>query len=529
MAARRILSNRRWRRGLAVAALATGLAFGGAAQADTTLIISIAADPTGFDPEAVANNTSGFIMAAVHDSLIRYKSGTVDIEPGLAQSWDVAPDGLTYTFRLRRGVTFHDGTPFNAKTFIQTIDRQLKKDDPAYIGNTGPVEGYEDTTFGSVASYSAIDEYTVQFKMKEASADFLYSLAMVWNGVVSYPAAVKWGKDFRNHPVGTGPYVFREWKSRDQIVLDANPNYWRGKPKIDHIVFKVYPEPQAALLALQRGETNIMGDVAAQVIPALRADKSLTVITQPGLTVNGMAMPNDVAPFTDRRVRQALNYAVDKEAINKALYGGLAVVLNSPIPVAQWGHDPSLRGYAYDPAKAQQLLKAAGVTLPLKVELLTYNTPRGYNPAGAELAVALQGYLKKVGIEVEIRKTDMGAFLGQVRSGKYTGLFVTGWSGDNGDPDNFVGELWGSYKMPVGDTSHYKNPQVDAMMLAAKKEVDHNKRVQMYHRIQAMILEDAPWIFVNSTLQVRAHRKNVKGFQLNPTQMFFDMDQVSLQ
>jgi peptide/nickel transport system substrate-binding protein len=526
-------TGRHWRRGIAGAALAagvtlTGLAVSGAARADSTLVISIAADPTGFDPEAVANNTSGFIMAAVHDGLIRYKPGTVDIEPGLAKSWDVAPDGLTYTFHLRTGIKYHDGSPFSAHTYVQTIDRQLKKDDPAYIGNTGPVEGYEDTTFGSVASYAALDDNTVQFKMKEASADFLYSLAMVWNGVVSYPAAQKYGKDFRNHPVGTGPFIFREWKSRDQIILDANPDYWKGKPKLDHIVFKEYPDPQAALLALQKGETQIMGDVATQVVTALKADKNLNVLSQPGLTVNGMAMPNDVAPFTDKRVRQALNYAVDKAAINKALYGGLAAPLNSPIPEAQWGHDPSLKGYAYDPAKAKSLLAAAGVTLPLKVELLTYNSPRGYNPAGPELAVALQGYLKKVGIEVDVRKTDMGAFLGQVRSGKYQGLFLTGWSGDNGDPDNFVGELWGSYKMPVGDTSHYKNPAVDAAMLAAKKEVDHDKRVAMYHKIQAQILDDAPWIFVNSTLQIRATRKNVKGFQLNPTQMFFDMEQVSL-
>lgn len=212
-----------------------------AARAETTLVISIAADPTGFDPEAVANNTSGFIMATVFDSLVRYKPGTTEVEPGLAKSWDISPDGLTYTFHLRTGITFHDGAKFNAAEYIQTLDRQLKKDDPNSIYKTGPVEGYEDFTFGSVASYSAIDENTVQFKLKEPSAAFLNSLAMVWNGVVSYQAAAKYGKDFRNHPVGTGPFIFREWKSRDQIVLDANPSYWKGKPKIDHLVFKEYP------------------------------------------------------------------------------------------------------------------------------------------------------------------------------------------------------------------------------------------------------------------------------------------------
>ena len=523
------VSNRRRLLGASGLAVAAGLLFGPvAARADSTLVISIAADPTGFDPEAVANNTSGFIMATVFDSLVRYKPGTTEVEPGLAKSWDISPDGLTYTFHLRTGIKFHDGTPFNAVEYIKTLDRQLKKDDPNTIYKTGPVEGYEDFTFGTVDSYSAVDDNTVQFKLKAPSAAFLNSLAMVWNGVVSYDAAAKLGKDFRNKPVGTGPFIFREWKSRDQIVLDANPDYWNGKPKLDHIVFKEYPDAQAALLALQRGETQIMGDVATQVIPKLRADKNVVVLTQPGLTVNGMAMPNDTAPFNDKRVRQALNYAVDKEAINKALYGGLAVTMTSPLPEAQWGFDKSLKGYPYDPAKAKQLLEAAGVKPGLKIELLSYNTPRGYNPAGADLAVALQGYFRKVGIEADIRKSDMGAFLATVRSGNYHGLFLTGWSGDNGDPDNFVGELWGSYGMPVNDASHYKDPTVDTLMQQAAGEVDHAKRIQMYHKIQAMILDGAPWVFVNSTLQVRAARKEVKGFQLNPTQMFFDMETVSL-
>ena len=352
---------------------------------------------------------------------------------------------------------------------------------------------------------------------------------MVWNGVVSYAAAAKYGKDFRNHPVGTGPFIFREWKARDQIVLDANPDYWKGKPKIDHIVFKEYPDPQAALLALKRGETQIMGDVATQVIPSLKGDANIEMLTQPGLTVSGMAMPNEVAPFTDKRVRQALNYAVDKDAINKALYAGLAVPMNSPIPAAQWGHDASLKGYPYDPAKAKQLLAEAGVKPGFKVELLSYSAPRGYNPAGADLAVALQSYFRKVGVEADIRKLDMGAFLSTTRSGKYQGMFLAGWSGDNGDPDNFVAPLWGSAGMPVSDTAHYKNPEVDAMIAKAAATVDHDQRVALYKQIQAQILDDAPWVFVNSTLQIRAIRKEVKGFQLNPTQMFFDMDQVSLQ
>ncbi len=207
----------------------------------------------------------------------------------------------------------------------------------------------------------------------------------------------------------------------------------------------------------------------------------------------------------------------------------MAETLNSPLPESQWGYDKSTKGYPYDPEKAMELLAAAGVKPGTKAELLAYSTPRGYNPAGPDLAVALQGYFKKVGIDAEIRKLDMGAFLSTVRSGKYPGMFLTGWSGDNGDPDNFVGALFNSKGMPVSDTSHYKNPEVDKMMDEAASVTDPAKRLAMYKVIQQRIMDDAPWVFVNSTLQVRAIRKEVKGFRLNPTQMFFDMEQVSLQ
>ncbi|SEE23206.1 peptide/nickel transport system substrate-binding protein [Rhizobiales bacterium GAS191] len=499
------------------------------ARADTTLVIGMAADPTGFDPEAVLNNTSGFVMATIYDSLIRYKSGTTEVAPGLAETWNVSADGLTYTFHLRKGVTFQDGTPFNAKTYIQGIDRLLNKQSPDFIYNTGPVENFVDFTYEDVVSYRAVDDDTVEFKLKQPSAALLASLAMVWNGVVSPTAVTKYGKDFRNHPVGSGPFIFKEWRPRDQISLDANPNYWGGKPKVDHLVFKEYPDPQAALLALKRGDVQILGDLSSQIIPALRADANIELLTQPGLAISGVGMPFDVAPFDDKRVRQALNYAIDREAIDKALFQGLAAPMTSPLPESQWGFDKSLKGYGYDPEKAKKLLADAGVKLPLKVEFLTYNSPRGYNSAGPDLATAIQAYLGKVGIEADLRKVDMGANLATIRSGKYQGLFMVGFSGDNGDPDNFVGELFNSKRIPVGNTARYRNPETDKLLDQAAAEANPDKRLALYSQVQKQILDDAPWIFINSVLQVRAIRKDVKGYMLNPTQMYFGMENVSLE
>jgi peptide/nickel transport system substrate-binding protein len=504
-------------------------AFVGNAGAQTTLVIAISADPTGLDPEAVLNNTSGFVMGTIYDSLVKYKSGSVAVEPGLAESWDIAADGLTYTFHLKKGVQFHDGTPFNAPNYVKTINRLLDKQDPDSIFNTGPVESFMKDTYGEVASYKALDDYTVQFKLNSPSGPFITNLAMVWNGVVSPTAVSRYKKDFRNNPVGSGPFMFKEWRHGDQVVLDANPNYWGGKPKVDRIIFKVMPEAQAALLAAKRGDVHILADVSTQTIPAIRSDPNLVILTQPGLAVNGVAMTNDVKPFDDKRVRQALNYAVDKEAMNKSLYQGMAVMMTSPLPSSQWPFDESLKGYPYDPAKAKQLLAEAGYPNGFSAELLTYSSLRGYNPAGPELAVAVQGYLQKVGVQTTIRKQEMGAFLAEVRSGKYQGLFAAGWSGDNGDPDNFLHSLFASSGMPVLDTSHYKNPVVDQMLLDGRRTGDHAKRVEIYKKVQAIILDDAPWIFVNSVLQTRVTRKEIKGFVLNPTQMLLDMEKVSLE
>jgi peptide/nickel transport system substrate-binding protein len=515
---------------LLIAVLLVLASFAGQAQAQKTLVVAIAADPGGgLDPEAVLNNTSGFIMATIFDSLVKYKPGTVDVGPALAESWDVSADGLTWTFHLRKGVSYHDGTPFNAPNYIKTIKRLLDKQDPDSIFNTGTVENYVDDTYGTVTSYTALDDNTVQFKLKEPNGPFPTNLAMVWNGVVSPAAVSKFKKDFRNHPVGTGPFIFKEWRPNDQIVLDANPNYWGGKPKVDRLIFKVMPDAQAALLALKKGDVHILGDVSVQTIPAIKSDPNLVVVTQPGLVVSGVAMTNDAKPFDDKRVRQALNYAVDKEAINKALYQGLAVQLTAPLPSSQWGWDDSLKGYGYDPEKAKKLLAEAGFPNGFETELLSYSSPRGYNPAGAELAVAVQGYLAKVGVKASVRKQEMGAFLAEVRSGKYKQMFLTGFSGDNGDPDNFLWSLFASPGMPVGDTSHYKNAEVDKLLADGRVVTDQAKRIEIYKKAQKLILDDAPWIFVNQTLQVRVTRKEVKGFILNPTQMFFEMQSVSLE
>jgi peptide/nickel transport system substrate-binding protein len=294
--------------------------------------------------------------------------------------------------------------------------------------------------------------------------------------------------------------VLRAWRPRDQVILDANPAYWGGKPKVDHLIFKELPDPQAAVLALKRGDVQILADLSTQAVPALKSDGNVTVLTQPGLSVSGVALPVDTPPFNDKRVRQALNDAVDKAAINKALFAGLAVPLTSPLPQAQWGFDATLTGTP---------LADAGVTPGTTVELATYSSPRGTN-----LAIAVQGTLAKVGLTDNVKQSEVGAYFTEVRSGKYAGLMMEGWSGDNGDPDNFLGELWSYKNFPTADWARTDSPA---------------KRTPLYAQAQKLVVDDAPWIFINSTLQIRAVRKGVTGYELNPTQMFFGTKGVGVE
>jgi peptide/nickel transport system substrate-binding protein len=259
----------------------------------------------------------------------------------------------------------------------------------------------------------------------------------------------------------------------------------------------------------------------------------LKIYQQAGLTILGVSMASDVGPFKDKRVRQAMNYAVDKDAINKGLYGG-ATTASQGMPPVLWGYNKSVTPYPYDVAKAQALLREAGFPNGFTTEMMVYGNPRGYNPVGgAKLGEAVQGYLQKVGINIKITQYEWGAYLDKIRHTPWEGFGISGWSGDNGDPDNFLGDLFewdtAAGKARTNNHARHHNPEYDRLMVQGRQVADPARRAQIYEQANKILHDDAPWIFMNHTNQVRAARANVKGFLLNPLQMFFHMEQVSLQ
>jgi peptide/nickel transport system substrate-binding protein len=515
----------------AVLALCLGLTLTGSVNAAThtpkPLVIALGADNTGLDPETVMNNESGFIMAAIYDELVEYKPGTTEVGPGLADSWDISPDGLTYIFHLHQGIKFQDGSPFNADAVVAWLDRLLNKNNPNYYAKRPGIDSYVDFTFHGVDSYKKLDDNTVQIHMTKPNAEFLNSLAMVWMGVTSPAAVEKYGLNFYKHPVGTGPFKFVEWVPNDHVTLEANLEFWKGQPKLSKLIYRVIPESSVRVMELQKGTVDVLADVSPADAIILRKDKKVRLLEQPGLMVNGVALPTQVKPFNDRRVRQALNYAINKASLNKFLFKGLATTMNSPLPPTQWGYDKSLRGYPHSVKKAKKLLREAGYPKGFEATLYVYPNPRSYNPVGGpDLAQALQSDLKKIGVKIQIQQLEWGAFLAKARSKDFGDMALAGWSGDNGDPDNFLDALWGTDQIPSGNEAHYSNKEFDKINAEALATTDHDKRVALYKKGQKILMHDAPWIFLNYATMIRATTKKVHGMVLNPTAMFFDMDKV---
>jgi peptide/nickel transport system substrate-binding protein len=508
-----------------------------AAQSPKTLVIAIGADQTGLDPQTVQNNESGFVMSTIFDGIVNYKPGSSEVGPGLAESWTISPDGKVYTFKLRRGVKFHDGTSMTARAVAADLDRAINPSNPCYVLDR-KVDTYDSFTFGSVkggdvVKMDVLDDFTLRFTLPKPNAPFLSSLAMVWTGIMSPAATKQYNCDAGQHPAGTGPFKFVEAVRNDHITVDANPDYWGGKPKVDRIIFRIIPESATRLLALERNEVHVLADLPPADYQRVEKNSALTLYKEPGLTILGIAMSNDLGPFKDKRVRQAVNYAVDKDAINKGLYGG-ATTASQGIPPVLWGYNKNVKPYPYDVDKAKALLKEAGFPNGFSTEMMVYANPRGYNPiGGAKLGEAVQSYLAKVGVNVKLTQFEWGAYLAKYRRTPWEGFAVSGWSGDNGDPDNFLGDLFewglGSDKPRINDTSRHRNPEFDKLMEQGREATDQAKRAQIYEQANQILHDDAPWLFINHTNQVRATRANVKGFQLNPLQMFFHMEQVSLQ
>ncbi len=516
--------------------LLTGLLLsGGPAFAQTTFIFGGQGEPVDLIPAIITDGISSRVTRQMFEGLTRYKGATTEVIPALAEKWQVSPDGTVWTFTLRKNVKFHDGTPFDAAAVVWNFEWQRFSTQPQHAALTKAGRSFEyyGAQFGGfddkslITKVEAVNPGTVRFTLKNPQGPFLANLAMFTFDLVSPAAMQKWGNEFGKHPVGTGPYRFVEWRVGQDVTLEANPNYWNKAeaPKIPRVIVRNIKDNSQRLAALKAGEINGFEGLNPDDVKVVRADPNLQIILRPTNTTGYVAFNYKVKEFQDKRVRQAVAHAINKKGIVDALYGGTGMVATQFQPPPLWCYDKQLKDYDYNPQRAKDLLKEAGFPQGLKeitwedgrkepLQFWYMPVSRPYFPNPKEIAEAIAADLAKSGITVQLQTTDWTVYLDKRKNGQLP-LYMLGWTGDNGDPDNFVCYFFCS--PGASREGFYSNQQLTDVLLQAQKLTDQEKRAELYRKAEQMIHDDAARIFIANNQPPLPFQKKVKGYVANPT------------
>ncbi|WP_110928356.1 ABC transporter substrate-binding protein [Bacillus massiliglaciei] len=481
------------------------------------LIYGKGGDAVGLDPATVTDGESFIVTEQIMDTLVNYEEDSMEITEGLAEKWEISDDNKTYTFHLRQGVKFHDGTDFNAEAVVKNFQRWAKSHDEAkfayYPSMFGGFEGDEGHVIKEV---KATDENTVVFTLTRPQAPFLKNLAMSPFAIGSPTAFEKDAEKFTKEPVGTGPFKFKSWKQGDTIEVVKNEDYWReGYPKLDGVTFKVIKDNSARLNALIKGEIDLMDGLNPSDISKVKGDSDLQLIERPSMNVGYLGFNVEKEPFNNKEVRQAVSHLINKQEIIDTFFEGTADPAKNPIPPSISGFNDSIEDYDYDVEKAKELLKKAGYEDGFDMELWAMPVPRPYMPNGQKVAEAIQASLKQVNINAEIKTFEWGAYLEKVQAGEAQS-FMMGWTGDNGDADNFIYTLLDKDNIGSNNYARYANDEVHDLLIKAQSTPDEEERNKLYEEAQVIIHDEAPWVPLVYSKPQLAGSKAVKGFVPHP-------------
>lgn len=481
------------------------------------LVFGRGADSVQLDPSKVTDGESIYVTNQVFDTLVRYEQEDTSVKPALATDWKASEDGKEWVFTLREGVKFHDGTDFTAEDVVFNFERWTTASDYIYYGYMFGAS--EDNMSGIIEKVEAEGDYTVKFTLEVPNAPFLYTLAMPPFGIASPDAIEQHGDNFFKNPVGTGPFIFKEWVKDDKIVLEKNIDYFGEVAQVDEVIFRVIPDNGARFMELQAGTIDIMNGLNPQDIAQVDGNDSLQIIRRPSMNVGYMAMNTDKeGPMSNKLVRQAINLAIDKDKL-VTLFEGMGKAAKNPMPPSLWGYNDKIEDYGYDVEEAKRLLAEAGYGDGFTVKLNSMSNPRPYLPQPKLTAQAIQQMLAAVNITVEIVESDWDTHLEITENAEHDMAFL-GWTGDNGDPDNFLYVLLDKDNAKVGSAGNiafYKNDEVHDLLIQAQTEMDKDIRTELYMRAQEIIHEDAPWFPIAHTTPPLAVNKKVKNYIPHPT------------
>ena len=510
------------------AALCAATLLSGAAGAKT-LVYCSEGSPEGFDPALyTAGTTFDASSNAVYNKLMEFAPGTTNPEPALAESYTVSDDGLEYTFKLRPGVKFQTTDFFtptremNADDVVFTFERQWKADNAWHQYVAGAAwEYFNGMGFPDlIQSIEKVDDMTVKFVLKRKEAPFVANLGMDFASIMSKEYADKLQADgkmdqLNQMPLGTGPFEFVAYQQDAVIRYRANEDFWKGKEKIDDLVFAITTDAAVRYQKLQAGECHIMPYPNAADVAAMKADSNLTVMEQEGLNIAYLAYNTTQAPFDKPEVRKALNMAINKQAIVDAVFQGAASPAKNPIPPTMWSYNDAIEDDKYDPDAAKKMLEDAGVSnLSMKVWAMPVARPYMLNARRA--AELIQADFQKIGVTVEVVSYEWAEYLERSKAKDRDGAVILGWTGDNGDPDNFLHTLLGCAAVGGNNRAQWCNEEFDKIVNDAKVETDQAARAKLYEEAQVVFKREAPWATLDHSLVVMPMRKEVTGYVMSP-------------
>jgi peptide/nickel transport system substrate-binding protein len=544
----------RGKRGIAALVAASSMIVLGTAGAasNVTFIYAGAADPTYLDPALVSDGESFRIARQIFDTLVQLKPGTTTLQPALARSWRPSRDGKTWTFTLRRGVKFHDGTAFNAAAVCANFNR--------WYNWTGPFQDatasfYYRQLFGGFRrndpgqtgigkplyrSCRGVGRYVVRIRLNRRSGPFVPSLVLPAFAMQSPTAMRRYEANkgelvsgtFRptgtyafSHPTGTGPWKFSSWTIGQRVVLDRNNSFWGKRPQLSRIIVRPISNNTARLQALQTGEINGYDLVAPQDMPTIRSNNRLRLINRPPFNVAYVTINAKMPPMNNILVRRAVAHGLDRAGVVRSFYAGRAVVAHQFMPPAIPGYNPKVRKYAFNPERSRQLLRQAGLSLPVKIDFYwPTNVSRPYMPSPNLNFAAFKASLERSGFEVRgVSEPWRPDYVKHVNEGTGGHLNLIGWTGDYADADNFVGTFFQSANPQFGLTRTGAHGRIARLLDQAEATVNAAKRVKLYKQINLMLAEFVPAVpYAHSTPGVAVERR-VRGYRASPvgTESFY--------
>ena len=501
---------------------------GASAASAQSLVYCSEGSPEGFDPALyTAGTTFDASSHPIYDKLVEFKTGTTEVVPGLAESWEVSEDGLTVTFSLRQGVQFHSNDQFtpsrdlNADDIIFSFDRQGNPENPYNSVSGGTFEYFQSMSMPDlIESIEKVDDYTVRFNLTRPEAPFIANMAMDFASILSKEyadAMMEAGTPemLNQQPIGTGPFIFQAYQKDAVIRYLRNDEYWGEPAKVEALIFAITPDASVRYQKVQAGECHIMAYPNPADVQAMKDAENIVVMEQEGLNVGYLAYNTNMEPFDNPNVRKALNMAIDKQAIIDVVFQGSGQIAKNPIPPTMWSYNDAVEDDAYDPEAAKAMLEEEGVT-DLSMKIWAMPVQRPYNPNARRMAELMQEDFAQVGVDVEIVSYEWGEYLERSKAEDRDGAVLLGWTGDNGDPDNFLAVLLGCDAVGNSNRANWCYEPFDELVQEAKTLPTQEERTPLYEEAQVVFKEQAPWATIAHSVVFMTMRPEVEGYVVHP-------------